>query len=150
MSELIVFAFSKKNQADEVVLDALKQDGKVIEGLEDVVVLTKNKAGKIRVKPYYDLLPGHREIKSEFWGVFISTVLTGFDNEVHERLGITREDIVKLREMLEPDSSVIFVLRQKFKIEQLIDNLQKYQGKLLHLFLNQETERELLDVMTPK
>lgn len=37
MSEVIVVAFDNKHRADEVVLDVLNQDSKVIEGVEDAV-----------------------------------------------------------------------------------------------------------------
>lgn len=104
MSELIVVAFGGKHKADEVVLDALKQDDDVVEGVEDAVVITKDEAGKSRVKPYYDLLANQRGIKNEFWGSLISSLLTGSDSEVHERIGLTRRDVANLREMLEPDS----------------------------------------------
>jgi uncharacterized membrane protein len=109
MSELIVVAFDNKHRADEVVLDVLKQDSKAIEGVEDAVVLTKDEAGETRIKPYFDLLAGQRGVKSEFWGSLVSTLLTGFHNEVYERLGLTQEEIATLREMLEPNSSAILV-----------------------------------------
>ncbi|PSF35005.1 hypothetical protein C7H19_17830 [Aphanothece hegewaldii CCALA 016] len=150
MSELIVVAFSKIHKADEVVLESLKQDKATLEGVEDAVVLTKDEAGKIRVKPYYDILADHREVKSEFWGTLISTLLTNFDNENYEKIGITREDVSKLQEMLEPDSSAIFVLRQKFNTESLIERIKKYEGKVLYLSLNQETDQELLNAINQK
>jgi uncharacterized membrane protein len=148
MSELIVIAFKDKHRADEVVLDALKQDSRAVEGVEDAVVLIKDEAGKIRVKPYFDLLASERGVKSEFWGSLISTLLTSFDNEVHEKIGLTRKDITNLMEMLEPNSSAIFVLRRKFDTEKLIDRIKEYQGRILQLSLAHETEQELLDAMT--
>lgn len=133
MSELVIVGFDNKHRADEVILDALKQDSGAVEGVEDAVVLTKNEAGKIRVKPYFDLLASQREVKSEFWGSLISTLLTGFDNEVHEKIGLTREDVTNLMKMLESNSSTTSVLRQKFNTEKLIDNIKKYQGRILQL-----------------
>lgn len=150
MSELIVVAFSNIHKADEVVLESLKQDKATLEGVEDAVVLTKDEEGKIHVKPYYDLLADHRGVKSDFLGTLILTLLTSFDNEIYEKIGLTRGDVFKLQEMLEPDSSAIFVLRQKFKTENLIERIKKYEGKVLYLFLNRETDQELLNAITPK
>jgi len=147
MSELIVVAFDDKHRADEVILDALKQDFVSVEGVEDVVTLIKDETGKIRVKPYYDLLGNQQGVKNEFWGTLISTLLTGFDNEVSDRLGITRQEITKLQEMLEPNTSAIFVLRRRFNPERLINLVKKYQGSVLYLSLEGETEGELLDAM---
>jgi len=147
MSQLVVVAFNDKHKADEVVLDALKQDATSVEGVEDAVVLVKDETGKIRVKPYYDLLSGQPGVKGEFWGTLISTLLTGYDNEVHDRIGVSREAVVKLREMLEPNSSAIFVLRLKFNTERLIDLIQKSDGQVLFFSLAQDSEQKLLEAL---
>ena len=56
MSQLLIAGFNEKYKADEVMLDLLKTEQQHLADLEDAVVVTKNSRGKIRVKPYYDLL----------------------------------------------------------------------------------------------
>ena len=68
MIELLVIGFAEKYQADEVMLEILKEEQEKLVDLEDAVVVTKNTAGKIRVKPYYDLIAATRGTQSQFWG----------------------------------------------------------------------------------
>ena len=53
MSELVVVSFEGKFQAEDVLLRLLKLEQASLLDLDDAVVVTKNTAGKVRVKGYH-------------------------------------------------------------------------------------------------
>lgn len=148
MSKLIVVGFNEKYKADEVMLDLLKQEQQHLADLEDAVVITKNLEGKIRVKPYYDLLAATQGHKAQFWGSIISTLLESSDQEALSKLGVNEEIRSEIKEMIKPNSSAILVLLKKINFEEAVAEIQKYQGKILHTNLTFDSEEALLKALS--
>ena len=148
MSQLIVVGFNEKYKADEVMLDLLKKEQQHLSDLEDAVVITKNIQGKIRVKPYYDLLATTQGHKAQFWGSIISTLFESSDQEALSKLGINEEICSEIREMIEPNSSAIIVLLKKINFEEAMADIQKYQGKILHTNLPFDSEEAALKALS--
>ena len=142
--ELIVVGFSEKYKADEVMLEILKSESKLLTELEDIVVVTKNAAGKIRVKPYFDLIAETRGRKSEFWGIFIQTLFEDDEKTSLENIGIDQQFCQKLDTNMPINSSAIFILvHNKLNPEEVITKINKYNGVLLRSSLIQENENQL-------
>ncbi len=148
MSQLLVAGFNEKYKADEVMLDLLKKGQQHLDDLEDAVVVTKNAQGKIRVKPYYDLLAATQGNKSKFWGSIITTLFESSDQEALSKIGLNNQICLEIQEMMQPNSSIIIVLVEKINLEQATEELQKYQGKVLHTTLSFESEEELLKALS--
>ncbi len=147
MSELLVVGFQEKYKADEVMLNIIKKEQHHLVALEDAVVLTKNAQGKVRVKPYYDILSATQGHKSQFWGSIVSTLLESSDQEALSKIGLDQKICSDLRQMLQPNSSAILVLLKKIDLEQALAGIQEYQGKILYATLNLEGEQELLQTL---
>ena len=148
MSQLLVAGFNKKYKADEVMLDLLKKEQQHLDDLEDAVVVTKNTQGKIRVKPYYDLLAAAQGNKSQFWGSIITTLFESSDQEALSKIGLNNQICSEIQEMMQPNSSIIIVLVENINLEQATVEIQKYQGKVLHTTLSFESEEELLKALS--
>ncbi len=148
MSQLLVAGFNEKYKADEVMLDLLKKGQQHLDDLEDAVVVTKNAQGKIRVKPYYDLLAATQGNKSKFWGSIITTLFESSDQEALSKIGLNNQICLEIQEMMQPNSSIIIVLVEKINLEQATVDIQKYQGKVLHTTLSFESEEELLKALS--
>ena len=144
MSQLLVVGFKEKYKADEVMLDAIKKEQQHLVDLEDAMVITKNAEGKVRVKPYYDILSANQGHKSQFWGSIISTLLESSDQEALSKIRLDRKICSELEQMIEPNSSAIFVLLKNIDFERAAAAIQEYQGKVLYVTLNSENEEELL------
>ena len=148
MSQLLIAGFNEKYKADEVMLDLLKTEQQDLADLEDAVVVTKNSRGKIRVKPYYDLLAATQGNKSQFWGSIINTLFESSDREALSKIGLNEQICLEIQEMMQPNSSAIIVLLKKINLEQATVEIQKYQGKVLHTNLTFESEEELLQALS--
>lgn len=136
MSELVVVNFDDKYKADEVLLELLKLEQEHLADLEDAVVVTKNTQGKIRVKPYHDLVkPG--DLSNELWGGIISATF------FHRSL-ILKESVfdgnflTEVEESLKPNSSSLFILIKNANLEQVIAELHRFEGTLIKTTLSPE------------
>ncbi len=147
MSKLLIVGFNEKYKADEVLLDIIKEEKAELADLEDAVVVTKNAQGKIRVKPYYDILSATRGEKSEFWGVMILSLLENDNQEALVKIGFNQEICSQIEEMMKPNSSAIFILLKKVDFEQAKTKIEKYQGQLLNITLSHQDEKELLSTL---
>ncbi len=148
MSQLLVAGFKEKYKADEIMLDLLKKEQQHLVDLEDAVVVTKNTQGKIRVKPYYDILAATQGHKSQFWGSIITTLFESSDQEALSKIGLNEQICSEIQDMMQPNNSVIIVLLENINLEKATAEIQKYQGKVLHTALTVESEEELLKALS--
>lgn len=129
MSELVVVSFDDKYKADEVLLELLKLEQEYLVDLEDAVVITKNAQGKIRVKPYHDLVkPG--DLSNELWGGIISATFFHRSLTIKESV-FDSSFLTEVEESLKPNSSSLFVLVKYANPEKIIAEFHRFQGKLM-------------------
>ena len=148
MSQLLIVGFKKKYKADEVMLELLTKERQYQSDLEDAVVVVKNSQEQLRVKSYYDLLPGTQGHKSNFLGLIISTLFENSDQEALAKIGLNQQIIAEIRELMKPYSSIIVVLINKVNLEQIMAEIQKYQGKVLYTTLTFDSGKELFTALS--
>ena len=148
MSQLLIAGFKEKYKADEVMLDLLKKELEHLVDLEDAVVVTKNSQGKIRVKPYYDLLAATQGHQSQFWGSIVSTLLERSDQEALSKIGLNEQICSEIQEMMQPNSSAIIVLLEPIYFEQAIAEIQTYKGKMLYTALAYDNKEEIYQALS--
>ena len=95
-----------------------------------------------------DLLAATQGHKAQFWGSIISTLLESSDQEALSKLGVNEEIRSEIREMIKPNSSAILVLLKKINFEEVVAEIQKYQGKILHTNLEFDCEEALLKALS--
>ncbi|OKH20320.1 hypothetical protein NIES593_19010 [Hydrococcus rivularis NIES-593] len=143
MSELVAIGFQNKFEADEVMLSLLKLEQEHLVDLEDAVVVTKNSAGKIRIKPYYDLVVAASGMSGNFWGRLLTTLMEGSDPETLAKIGIDKLFIQKIEQTMKPDTSAIFVLVRKAEPDKIVEELGKFKGRILRTSLSKQEAAEL-------
>ena len=149
MSQLLIVGFKEKYKADGVMLELLTKEWQYQSDLEDAVVVTKNSQEQLRVKSYYDLLPATQGQKSHYLGFIISTL---FEGSNHEAFGLNQQIIAEIRELMKPNSSLIILvlinLINKVNLEQIMAEIQKYQGKVLYTTLTFDSRKELFTALS--
>ncbi len=152
MSQLLIVGFKEKYKADEVMLELLTKERQYQFDLEDAIVVTKNFQEQLRVKSYYDLLPATEGQKSESLGFINSTLFESSDQEALAKIGLNQQIIAEIRELMKPNSSIIIVvlinLINKVNLEQIMAEIQKYQGKVLYTTLTFDSGKELFTALS--
>lgn len=134
MSELVVVNFDDKYKADAVLLELLKLEQEYLADLEDAVIITKNAQGKIRVKPYHDLVkPG--DLSNELWGGIISSTFFHRFLTIKESV-FDSNFLTEVEESLKPNSSSLFVLINYAYPEKIIAEFHRFEGKLIRTTLS--------------
>lgn len=154
MSNLIVVGFDDQQKAEEVRLELLKLQKEYLIDLEDAVVAVKNEDGKIKLHQAFNLTAAGA-ISGGFWGsliglLFLNPLLgaavgasAGAVGGALTDIGIDDKFMKDLAASLKPDSSVLFVLVRKSTPDKVLEDLSKFQGKVLKTSLSHEDEAKL-------
>jgi len=143
MSELIAIAFDRQHKADEVMMSLLELEEAHLIDLEDATVITKNSEGKIRLKPYYDLLAASKGLSSKFWGQLINMLFQDGYNSSLAKIGIDRPFVEQIEANMLPDTSAIFIFVNRADPDLVIKTLAKFKGKILQTTLSKTKRKEL-------
>lgn len=158
MSDLIVIGFPDEFKADEVLLDLRKLERGHLIDLEDAVTVVRNKEGKVKVKQTQELVASGA-LSGGFWGlliglIFLNPLLAFFGAAVGAisgaltDIGIDDNFIRELGNTLESGTSAIFVLVRKSTPDKVLEDLSKFDGKVLRTSLSHEDEAKLQAALT--
>ena len=154
MSNLVVIGFDDQQKAEEVRLDLLKMQKNYLIDLEDAVVAVKNQEGKIKLHQAVNLTAAGA-LSGGFWGsliglLFLNPLLgaavgasAGAVSGALSDIGIDDNFMKELASSLKPGSSVLFVLVRKSTPDKVLEELSKYEGKVLKTSLSHEDEAKL-------
>ena len=160
MSDLIVIGFSDEFKADEVLLDLRRLELDYLIDLEDAAIVVRNQNGKVRVKQTQELVASGA-LSGGFWGLLIGLMffepllgvlgaamgaLSGSLTDV----GIDDDFIRELGNTIEPGTSAIFILVRKSTPDKVLEDLSKFEGKVLQTSLTHEDEAKLQEALTTK
>ena len=158
MSDLIVIGFPSEFKADEVLLDLRKLERDHLLDLEDAAIVVRNKDGKVRVKQTQELVTSGA-LSGGFWGlliglIFLHPLLAIFGAAVGALsgaltdIGIDDNFIQELGNTIEPGTSAIFILVRKSTPDKVLEDLSKFEGKVLKTSLSREDEAKLQAALT--
>lgn len=156
MSELIVFAFSNETGASEMdeAIQRLKKEQLIT--LEDAAVVVRNHDGKVKVKQATNLV-GAGAVGGAFWGMLIGLLfwmpwlglaigaITGAISGKLSDYGINDEFINEVAQTIEPGGSALFLLISKWTEDKVLDQLSKFNPKVVRTSLSKEEEQKLKD-----
>ena len=161
MSNLVVLAFNEEQKAEEVRLALLKMQKEYLVDLEDAVVVVKNDEGKLKLHQSVPLTALGAS-QGSFWGLLIGLlfgvpilgVLSGaafgaLSGKLSD-YGIDDNFIKNLGETIEPGSSALFVLVKKATPDKVLEELSKFEGKVLKTSLTADAEAELATALAAK
>ncbi|CAB1061574.1 hypothetical protein D1BOALGB6SA_6349 [Olavius sp. associated proteobacterium Delta 1] len=126
--------------------------------MEDVVVVTKDDGGKVKLHQAVNLIAAGA-VGGGFWGMligmlFINPLLgaaigagAGALSGKFRDLGISDDFIKELGETFQPGTSTLFVLVRKATPDKVLEGLKGFKGKVLKTSLTKDNEEELREVL---
>ena len=158
MSDLIVIGFPDKFKADEVLLDLRKLEREYLIDIEDAAIVVRKKDGRVNIKQTQELVTAGA-LSGGFWGLLIGLMFfepmlgilgaaVGALSGALTDIGIDDNFIQELGNTIEPGTSAIFVLVRKSTPDKVLDDLSKFEGKVLRTSLSHEDEAQLQAVLT--
>ena len=154
MSTLVVIGYDDPFKAEEVRLKLVKMQKDYLIDLEDAVVATKDKDGKVKLHQIFSTTKAGA-LTGGFWGtlvglIFLNPLLgmavgaaSGAAAGALSDVGINDRFMKELAETMKPDSSVLFVLVRKATPDKVLEELKGTGGKILKTSLSHDDEAKL-------
>jgi uncharacterized membrane protein len=154
MSELIVFAFDSESGAGELRDELKRLQKEHVLKLEDAAVVIRKKDGKVKVNQATSLV-GVGALGGSFWGLLIGLLfmapwlglavgaVTGAIAGKSTDFGLDDEFIKEVGETVEPGHSALFLLVREITPDKVLDDVKRYNPKVLRTSLSQEDEAKL-------
>ena len=154
MPQLIAISYPDFFKAEEVRLKLWKLQGDYLLELEDAVVATKNKDGKVKLNQAINL-PLAGAASGGFWGTLIGLMFlnpllgaaigasSGAVAGALSDVGINDPFMEALAEKLVPNSSALFVLIRNVTMDKVVEQIQSYGGSVMQSSLSHTDEARL-------
>jgi uncharacterized membrane protein len=154
VSNLVVIGFDDEHKAEEVRLALRKMQQDYLIDLEDAVIAVKNQEGKVKLHQAVSLT-ATGAISGGFWGTLIGLLFlnpllgaavgasAGAVGGALSDIGINDKFMKELAATFKPGTSALFVLVRKATPDKVLEELSKFQGKVLKTSLSQEDEAAL-------
>lgn len=158
MSELVVIGFEDENTAFDMRADLAKLQKEYLIEMEDVVVVTKDETGKVKLHQAANLTAAGA-VGGSFWGLLIGMIFlnplvgaavgagAGALSGKFTDIGINDQFMKDLSETFMPGSSALFVLVKKSTPDKVLAALKNYKGKVLKTSLTVDKEDALRAVL---
>jgi uncharacterized membrane protein len=158
MSDLVVISFDDEHTAFEMRAALAKLQKEYLIEMEDVVVVTKNDKGKVKLHQAVNLTAAGA-VGGAFWGMLIGMIFlnplvgaavgagAGAMSGKLRDIGISDNFMKELAETLRNDTSALFVLVRKVTPDKVLEELKGFKGKVLKTSLTKDKEEELRQVL---
>ncbi|WP_019501316.1 DUF1269 domain-containing protein [Pseudanabaena sp. PCC 6802] len=159
MSDLIVIGFKDEFKADEVLIDLMKLQREHLIDLEDAAIVVRDREGKVKIKQTQELVASGA-LSGGFWGllfglIFFNPLLgwavgatVGAVSGALTDIGIDDNFIREIGNTVEPGTSALFILVRKSTPDKVLDDLSKFEGKVLRTSLSKDDEAKLQAALT--
>ncbi len=140
MSSLIVVSFPEEQLAFELRAALAKMQKEYLIDMEDVVVVTKDDAGKVKLHQATNLT-AMGAVGGGFWGMLIGMIFlnpllgaavgagAGALSGKFTDLGIDDNFMKDLAQQFKPGCSAIFILVKKVTADKVLEGLAQFKGK---------------------
>ena len=154
MSNLIVIGFENEQKAFELRAELAKLQKEYLIKMEDVVVVTKDDKGKVKLHQAVNLTAAGAASGS-FWGLLVGMVFlnpllgvvagasAGVIAGKFSDIGVDDKFMKELAETFKPESSALFVLVRKATPDKVLEALKGFGGKILKTSLTTDKEETL-------
>jgi uncharacterized membrane protein len=159
MSSLIAVGFKDEFTADAVLLELRKLQKEHLIDLEDAAVVIRDKDGKVKIKQTQELTTAGA-LSGGFWGLLfgflffnpligwaVGAIAGGISGALSD-IGIDDNFIREVGSTIEPNTSAIFVLVRRATPDKVLEDLSRFNGKVLKTSLSNEDEAKLQAVLT--
>ncbi len=156
MSDLVVIEFDNEAAAFDLRAELAKMQQEYLIEMDDVVVVTKNEKGKVKLHQAHNLTAAGA-VTGSFWGMLIGVIFlnpllgaavgagAGALSGKLQDIGISDDFMKELAGNLTNGTSALFVLVRKATGEKVIERLKQkgFKGKVLQTSLSDEAEDNL-------
>ena len=158
MSDLVVIGFDNEHKAFEMRAELAKLQKEYLIEMEDVVVVTKNDKGKVKLHQAVNLTAAGA-MGGTFWGMLIGMIFlnpiagaaigagAGALSGKLRDIGISDKFMKELGETFQPETSALFVLVRKVTPDKVLEELKGFKGKILKTSLTKDKEEHLREVL---
>jgi uncharacterized membrane protein len=158
MSNLVVIGFDDETTAFELRAKLAKLQKEYLIDMEDVVVVTKDEKGKVKLHQAVNLTAAGA-VGGGFWGMLIGLIFlnpllgaavgagAGAISGKLSDIGVDDKFMKELAETVKPGSSALFVLVRKATPDKVLEQLKGFKGKVLKTSLSADREEELRKVL---
>ena len=154
MSELVVIAFDDETGAGEMrdALVALQKQRLVT--LDDAAVVIRRANGKVKVRQAENLV-GAGALGGAFWGMLIGLLLwmpwmgmavgalSGALGGALSGYGLDDGFVKEVARTIQPGHSALFLLIREATPDRLVDELKRFNGKIMQTSLSKDDEARL-------
>jgi uncharacterized membrane protein len=158
MSNLVVIGFDDEHTAFDLRAELVKLQKEYLIEMEDVVVVTKDEKGKVKLHQAVNLTAAGA-VGGSFWGMLIGMIFlnplagaavgagAGALSAKFKDIGISNNFMKELGESFTPGSSALFVLVRKATPDKVLEALKGFKGKVLKTSLTTDKEETLRKVL---
>lgn len=160
MSDLVVIEFDNEQTAFEMRAALAKMQKAYLIQMKDIVVVTKNEKGKIRLHQAVNLTAAGA-VGGTFWGMLIGMIFfnpllgaamgagAGALAARLRDIGINDDFMKEVAANLTEGTSALFILIRKVTSDKVLDKLKQegFKGKVLQTSLTVDAEDELRKVI---
>ena len=158
MSNLVVIGFEDEHTAFEMRAELVKLQKEYLIEMEDVVVVTKDEKGKVKLHQATNLT-AVGAVGGSFWGMLIGMIFlnpllgaavgagAGALSGKLRDIGIDDNFIKGLGETITPGSSALFVLVRQSTPDKVLEGLKGFKGKILKTSLTADKEETLREAL---
>ena len=160
MSNLVVIGFQDEHTAFDMRAALAKLQKEYLIDMEDVVVVTRNEKGKVKLHQATNLTAAGAA-GGTFWGMLIGMIFlnpllgaaigagSGAISGSLQDVGIDDKFMKDLGGTLKPETSALFVLVRKSTADKVLERLEAFKGKgtILKTSLSKDNEDELKAVL---
>jgi uncharacterized membrane protein len=161
MSDLIVIGFDEEHKAFEMRAELVKLQKEYLLEMEDVVVVTKNENGKVKLHQAVNLT-ATGAVGGSFWGLLIGMIFlnplvgaavgagAGALSGKLSDIGINDDFMKELGSAFTPGSSAVCVLIRKVTADKVHEAIKGFGGKVLKTSLTVDKEDALQAILSQK
>jgi uncharacterized membrane protein len=154
MSDLVVIGFDDEHKAFEMRAELAKLQKEYLITMEDVVVVTKDDTGKVKLHQAVNLTAAGA-VGGSFWGMLIGIIFlnpllgmavgagAGAISGKLSDIGIDDKFMKELGETFTPGSSALFVLVRKVTPDKVLEKLKHFKGRVVKTSLTKDKEEDL-------
>lgn len=158
MSQLVAIEFADEHTAFAVRAELAKMQKEYLIDMEDVVVVTKDEKGKVKLHQTHNLtLTG--AVGGSFWGMLIGLLFlnpllgaavgagAGALSGKLSDVGIDDNFMKEFGKDFVPGTSALFVLFRQVTADKVLERLKGFKGKVLKTNLSIDSEKQLRQVL---
>jgi uncharacterized membrane protein len=158
MSQLVAIEFKDEHTAFAVRAELAKMQKEYLIDMKDVVVVTKDEKGKVKLHQAVNLTAAGA-VSGSFWGMLIGVLFlnpllgvavgagAGALSGKLADIGIDDNFMKEFSNDFVPGASALFVLFRQATADKVLERLKEFKGKVLKTNLSIDSEKRLRQVL---